>query len=1216
MNIIHLLTRKTGEESMSKMISVESGFQYSVNIGYDLNNDEKLKGFIPTKASMDLIEEILMSTNSNSTDRARILIGAYGKGKSHIVLAILSLLEKKNIKLFEKLMIKANENPELLQLIKNYYNSRKKILPIAISGSNTSLTQAFLLSLQRTLSDHNMLDVMPETNYKAAISVLERWKNDFPETYLKFENEIGMPVGTFEIKLQNFDAETYETFEQIYPKLTSGSIFNPFLGFDVVELYENAAKGLKSKGYSGVYVVYDEFSKYLEANIKSASVSDTKMLQDFAEKCNRSGELQMHLMLISHKEIANYIDKLPKQKIDGWRGVSERFKHIRLNNNSSQIYEIISTVIKKEKSYWEKFLKKYKKNFSEIIQRYSKHPIFAHSVEELNMAVFGCFPLHPVSTFILPRLSERVAQNERTLFTFLSADGMATFTNFLKSYDDTFLLITADLIYDYFESLFKKEAHGSNIYNNYILTSTILTQIRENSLGSKIVKTISLIYTLEQFERLKPTKEELIGIYSFEYDVKIIEDAISELIEKEFVVYLKRSNGFLRLKKASGVDINKKISDFVEIQESRISVKDILNEVNFDNYMYPARYNDEREMIRFFSFEFIEGKEVTDDIDWKIKSENIQADGIIYAVIPETEEEIVRLNKLIRKLSTGYKRHIFIIPRYYQEIEQTAKELNAVTKLRNKAVDDEVLLEEYETVFEDLNEIIKTYIHGYTHPEEYKSTYIYDGKEFKLHRKSALTELMSKICDKEYALTPVIINEALNRDEITTISKNSRNKIIAALLRNELEPNLGLYGTGQDVSIMRSTLIRTGIWIEEHGVPKINLKPDDTNMRNMLQTIEKFILKARQVENLSFAELYRQIIHPEYHIGLRKGLIPIYLTAVIREYKQQILIKDRFEYVPINADLITQINAEPGNFEISYLDWNFEKEKYVQCLSEIFKDFIVDAERNGNSYDYVANAMYRWFMGLPKYSKDSLKTIEGKNLQTHQLSFKKAFKKNTGSFDLLFKELPEIFGYDEIVLKIADDIAAVKVFYDNLLSTLKESLIEEVKATYVLEENKTYLKQMSLASVINEWRDSLDEGVFEQLFPDGTNRALDLFKTITNDEYLFISDFAKISTGLRLEDWDDDTRKRFTEQIAVYKNTAEQFSSEQAEGKTLSINSYEITCSDENGSFETKRFNRVDVSKRGKILYNQISSSIDSMGQSISEQEKRQILMEILKKLC
>ncbi len=50
---------------MSKMISVASGFQYSVNIGYDLNNDDKLKSFIPTKSALSLMEEILLSTKKN-----------------------------------------------------------------------------------------------------------------------------------------------------------------------------------------------------------------------------------------------------------------------------------------------------------------------------------------------------------------------------------------------------------------------------------------------------------------------------------------------------------------------------------------------------------------------------------------------------------------------------------------------------------------------------------------------------------------------------------------------------------------------------------------------------------------------------------------------------------------------------------------------------------------------------------------------------------------------------------------------------------------------------------------------------------------------------------------------------------------------------------------------------------------------------------------------
>lgn len=37
---------------MRNMIDVASGFQYSVNIGYDLDSDNKLKNFIPTRSAM------------------------------------------------------------------------------------------------------------------------------------------------------------------------------------------------------------------------------------------------------------------------------------------------------------------------------------------------------------------------------------------------------------------------------------------------------------------------------------------------------------------------------------------------------------------------------------------------------------------------------------------------------------------------------------------------------------------------------------------------------------------------------------------------------------------------------------------------------------------------------------------------------------------------------------------------------------------------------------------------------------------------------------------------------------------------------------------------------------------------------------------------------------------------------------------------------------
>ena len=97
---------------MNKMIHTAGNFQYSVNIAYDLHNADKLRLFIPTVSSMELLEKIILSTEKTSTDRARILIGAYGKGKSHIVLTILSVLMRHEPKRFCSSEQKTRRIPE------------------------------------------------------------------------------------------------------------------------------------------------------------------------------------------------------------------------------------------------------------------------------------------------------------------------------------------------------------------------------------------------------------------------------------------------------------------------------------------------------------------------------------------------------------------------------------------------------------------------------------------------------------------------------------------------------------------------------------------------------------------------------------------------------------------------------------------------------------------------------------------------------------------------------------------------------------------------------------------------------------------------------------------------------------------------------------------------------------------------------------------------
>lgn len=1202
---------------MSKMITVEPGFQYSVNIGYDLNNNDKLKSFIPTRSSLELLKEILLSTRQDSNERSRVLIGAYGKGKSHIILTIMSILMQKDRNLFVHLMPKIEENLELKQLVDNYYSDpHNKIFPVIINGATTSLSQAFLLALQRTL-DENNLDLMPETNYGAAIQTIEKWKEKYPEVFEKFKKEISVPIDQFISELEDYNVEIYHEFEKIYPSLTAGSTFNPFIGLDVVDLYESVAKSLKKRGYLGIYVVYDEFSKYLESNITEASVSDTKMLQDFAEKCNRSHDAQMHLLLISHKEISNYIDKLPKQKVDGWRGVSERFKHIHLNNNFTQTYEIISSVIKKSPKLWNRFCNIHKTQFEELNDRYKNHAMFSNSADnEINTTIYGCYPLHPVSTYILPRLSERIAQNERTLFTFLSADGPSTLTAFLRKYgDNTFKLLTPDLIFDYFDPVFQKEPISGEMYKNYILTKTILEQIEGQELETKIIKTIALIYMLGQFEIIKPTKDELVGIFSMEYPTDSIEESVQHLIKDEYVIYLKQSNGYLKLKQSSGIDIEHKIEDMIASLAVSFSLKEALNSSNVDNYLYPSRYNDEKEMIRYFKFEFIEEQELIEDIDWNKKSENIQADGIIYGIIVNNGESIKSIKEKILKTSKNTERCIFIIPKKAVNIEKVVKQYEAIKMLRNKVGEDSLLFEEYEVIYEDLQEVITNFIRGYTHPEEYKSLYIYEGEEQVIVRKAELTDLASNICYRVFYDTPVINNEAINKNEITSIARKSRRKIMNGLLRNRLEPKLGLIGTGQEVSILRSTLIRKEIFIDDESGVRINLSPSDNKMKKVLDHIVAFVIQAKQCGYVPFSQLYDELISPEHHIGLRKGVIPIYIAAVFHEYYDEIIILNDLGQIPLTADALQSINASPDEYKLKYLDWDEEKQKFVTNIAGIFNRYVIDAEKSLSAYEFASLAMKRWFLALPKYSKE-IKKMGDHPVDIRYRKMAKLLKQNLSGNELLFERLPKAFGYQEFSEGLAENIAEAKRFYDSAISNLKEKLILDTKEIYSISTNRAKLQKSSLTSIIRDWCETLDDHVFEQLFDNGTDKCLGLFKDVTNDEYTFINKLAKIATGLRIEDWDDETEERFISNLKQYKETAENFHTQEPQERSETTAEYEIHFRSDDGSSEIKRFDRVESSKKGKLLYNSIMADIDSMGYSISDQEKRQILMDILKKMC
>ena len=74
------------------VVKIDNRFEKSINLLLDLNNPQKIQLYIPTRSSIRIITEFIREVNHYTGDRANILIGPYGKGKSHLLLVLLAIL--------------------------------------------------------------------------------------------------------------------------------------------------------------------------------------------------------------------------------------------------------------------------------------------------------------------------------------------------------------------------------------------------------------------------------------------------------------------------------------------------------------------------------------------------------------------------------------------------------------------------------------------------------------------------------------------------------------------------------------------------------------------------------------------------------------------------------------------------------------------------------------------------------------------------------------------------------------------------------------------------------------------------------------------------------------------------------------------------------------------------------------------------------------------
>ena len=1203
---------------MSDMIKIAKDFQYAINIAYDAEDSNKIKNYIFTAASLDLLKKLFNSVIEDTSDKSHFLIGPYGKGKSHLALVLLNLLTLNNSDsiISVKKQI-ASLDKTFAEDIENYYRENKAFIPVIIENNgNSSLQQCFLNSLRKALISKELQSIIPNTYFTCALNTIASWKDNYENTYNEFCKKLDCNISEFIEDLENYNENAYSKFVKIYPELTAGSNYYPDINNSTLDFYLDVSKKVSKLGYKGIYVVFDEFSKYLEANLDNNYSEDLKFLQDFAEASNRSKKNQLHLLLITHQSLLNYVDKLTKTQIDNWKAVSNRFSELHLNTTISQYYKLISKIIIKDKVQFDNFYKKHNDVFDSIINKWTLKKCFNdYTKDELLEIVKDAFPLHPSSLYILPTLSEKIAQNERTIFTFLASDTqLNTLNEFIKKHnfsrEENISLVTPDILFDYFSPLFEEESFKSEIFRTNKKVLAALNQLPDSSdydLHRKVIKTIGVLNIIDSTDVLSVTEDTICDIYNEPETINVLLYLTKKRIIQKFE-YAQT----ISFPEYAEIDINSDILNKVSIIKRTKNIQSILTEYVQRKAFYPVQYNEDNGITRFLRIEFINADDITLERYKSELKENF-ADGIIYCVLGNN------LNNIESIKETGFV--CITLKKQPEFLDDYVYKYEAAKFLKEK-VEDSVTKEIIESVKKDYGNFIEHLFNMYFSFNENIAEYYVSGNQINIKNKIEFAELLSEQYSRKYIDFPVILNEMINKNEITTQTVGKCKNIFDNLYKQEkIIQFLGFNPGSQETTIIKSVFVKPGVITEINGEysfePISNVvKERNLNLYKVFVHIEEYLTNSN---NLTFENLYIEL---REKFGIRKGIIPLLLGAIFYRHKNNLyFIRDGIEY-SVNSDVIYFINEKPASFSFNFAKTDAESQIYINGLKQLFNEYLGYVEKKLSENDRLVKAMSKWYVALPSYTKSNLK---GKAKEL--LKPLGAMKVNTNQY--LFDVVPKVLNVEtaQLAKEFAEIVKEENDFINKQINKIQNALFElfDAKDVDTLDKN------------ISNWYQSLSPETKNHVYGDYISNIFTVFGQKRNTIEEFIRELIIKDFGIRIEDWNknyskdgEDTCDYFIEKLNNFKLSYDRFQEkldnlkrmEDQEGmNVLSLAPYAIQFPGKEKKariiksfdFDSDKINKQSAAYR--FLMNEMKNDISSYQSSLTAEEKCDVLFTIMKEI-
>lgn len=1175
----------------TNLISRNKQYKYSSNVCFDLRNVSKLSDFIPNQTTTEILREYLGEIIKGTTKiHSRILYGSYGTGKSHLLTVLGAVLghintNREQFHKFARLIERYDK--ELAFDLEKFAKENKAFLVVPVYTDYPDFSSCISYSLKKEL-ENNHIDVGFSGFFDEALRLLKKWIKG-KESKKRIEEECEkLKIKPTDLKrgLEAYDSKYEKHFRKIYSEISYGAEFNATAG-NLIDNLDKANAALKER-YRGIVFIFDEFGRYIEDNGDEIRVKD---IQDLAEYCDHSDN-ENYLILVSHKQLSMYTDEMKKSVSDEWKKVEGRFKPTSINIKYDQCLSLIGNIIPKT-AEWNIFRKRFKTQLNDLFNQAWDFKGFLMPTgddKEKEEYLENGFPLHPITLYALDRLSKRVAQNERTYFTYLAGDEDYSLTYQLEQFDiNEFHFVGLDAIFDYFEFNIRayKTDESYEIYKKlqYAISKLGVGNI---NLAVRVLKAMAVIYIIGDTSIIISDRDTLMNVIDAPMEQISV---ILDMLEQKKIIKFMRQYGYYDYFDSSIFDLDGMIEEkLVGVNDEMIVT--VLND-DFANFViYPHAYNEKFHMNRVFLPVFARKEHLNrrtsfttipqyyDGIIVFVLDNNVQEEDYIDAKVAP-ERAILHINGKSRALEQEVKRYLAI--QYYN------------SKKDELAQDDPTVVKELELYLNEQRAVISEMIRNWRNYKGKNIFTVLNGKIRDISSEWELSKLASELMNDAFPRTIIVNNDIVNKNNVSGAIKLARKKALEGIMSGG-DMYANCTPLSPESNILRSVLSMNGIGADV-GIPecRMNHLDDGSNTISgvfVMEEIQRFIDKAEEGP-YELSKIYEKLKSEPY--GLRDGYIPVLLAFAMREYQNVSLYFHGTEHDYTDEELIKAL-SEAENYTVYICNWDSEQQEYIERLENLFRKYLADT-KGTNRLKRLYTAMNSHYASISKSARTTRRYVSIETQKYREILNVTHTDYHKFFFETLREIDDDIQVLDSRVQTIKKELEAVP---DKLFTKAKRVLYD----VFDIDTSKSLTQELT-KRYKQEWEEKSSKA-----FDYSTNSFLDYVADLndTEDEVL-VKSLVKLLTGFEIEFWSDNKIEDFGEILKTILEKLDNYkpTDELAEGDvklTIEFGSHAPIIS---------RFSEEELSINGQMMLKKIASTIKNFGESLNYEEKLYIISLIFK---